>query len=103
MKKLLAKLKTTLAKLYHYVTVLVGLFAVWYWAFYIDGERLSTCVIMSLLLIFGQMTSMAQTYIGFLFGTLETMFNAHNEQLDILRKSLGFPTSKQGNNEKAKG
>lgn len=103
MKKILKKLRGQGYKWFHLITIMIGLFAIWYWAFYVEGEKKSTCLILSFLVIFGQLTSMAQTFIGVMFGTMEQMFNGHTEQLDIIRRALGFPNSKQQNNEQKKG
>lgn len=103
MRKFIKKLREKGAKFYHFITMAIGLYAIWYWAFYLEGEKLSTCVILSCLVVFGQLTSLAQTYIGFMFGELERAFDGHTAQIDIIRRALGFPTSKQGNDEQKKG
>lgn len=100
MRKFLKSLWRNSVKLRHFISVAIGLAVVWYFGYHVEGEKLTTCIVLSFLIVFGQMTSLAQSYIGILFASLEEMFHIQKQQIDFLRAKMGYPTSSQENNVK---
>ncbi len=80
-------------KYYSLITALIGIIAVWFFMYYKAGDSLTSCILITLLIIRIESMNLAMLYVGGTISCLETMFNLHDKQLGVVKKILGLDDS----------